>query len=69
MRAHGLDWPRLMKASVLPPATSTNTNAPTIMTAEKAAAMINGAARQRLAAQPPALTSLRALPYPLAREG
>jgi hypothetical protein len=27
MRAHGLDWPRLINASVLPPATSTNTNA------------------------------------------
>jgi choline dehydrogenase len=69
MRAHGLDWPRLINASVLPPATSTNTNAPAIMTAEKAAAMIKGAAHQRLAAQPRALTSLRALPYPLAREG
>jgi choline dehydrogenase len=69
MRVHGLDGLRLINASVLPPATSTNTNAPTIMTAEKAAAMIKGAAHQRLAAQPRALTLLRALPYPLAREG
>jgi choline dehydrogenase len=50
LRVHGINGLCIIDASVMPAVTSTNTYAPTIMIAEKGAAIIKGAARQRMAA-------------------
>jgi choline dehydrogenase-like flavoprotein len=50
LRVHGLDGLRVIDASVMPAVSSTNTNAPTIMIAEKGAALVKEAAQERLAA-------------------
>ena len=50
LKVHGLKGLRVIETPVMPAVTSTNTNAPTIMIAEKGAAIIKGAVRERMAA-------------------
>ena len=54
LRVHGVQGLRVIDASVMPTVTSTNTNAPTIMIAERGADLIRRAARESAARGPAA---------------